>query len=74
MLEQPDNKGFQMNGLKFRPGAGLEKYTIVLEQAKLIYILLHTQFTTCITVRNAINLSPHFSIPFLRISSEYFSI
>ena len=74
MLEQVDNKGFQLNPLKFRQGAGLEKYTIVFEESKLINILLHTQFTTCITVRNAMNLSPHFSIPFLRISSEYFSI
>ena len=36
--------------------------------------LLHTQCTTCITERKAMNLLPHLSVAFLLIFSENFSI
>lgn len=50
------------------------EYNIVFENVKAIIFLLHTQFTTCITVRNAMNLLPHLSKPFCRKTSANCSI
>jgi hypothetical protein len=61
------SSGFQNNALKFRRGKGLVKCIIVSRPGKEINILLHTQFTTFINVRNEINLFPHLSIAFFAI-------
>lgn len=57
-----------------RMNAKNAEYNTVFEMMKAIIFLLHTQFTTCITVRNAMNLLPHLSKPFFRETSANCSI
>jgi|GraSoiStandDraft_1057264.scaffolds.fasta_scaffold08373_1 hypothetical protein len=66
--------GFIVCKLKCRRDKDFGEYTIVYQLHNNENILLHNQFTTCMTLRNATNLFPHLSKAFFRRSAANESI